>query len=173
MFCPKCATQNPDGGSFCRGCGANISLVAQALNGQVVPQTQAAPEVTDEACFTTKRGKTITLDQSFKNIFMGIAFLIVAIALSRSIGQGWWFWMLLPAFSMMGTGIAQYIRLKDRERRMVPPPHNRELPQTPYRPVEIPRRNTGELMAPVASVTEGTTRHLGVEAPTRHLEHDR
>jgi len=30
----------------------------------------------------------------------------------------------------------------------------------------------GELKAPVASVTEGTTRHLGVEAPTRHLDHD-
>ena len=27
-------------------------------------------------------------------------------------------------------------------------------------------------MAPVPSVTEGTTRHLGVEAPTRHLDAD-
>jgi hypothetical protein len=29
---------------------------------------------------------------------------------------------------------------------------------------------TGELRTPVPSVTEGTTRHLGAEAPTRHLE---
>src|ERR1051326_6573590 len=35
-FCPKCATQNLDGASFCRGCGANISLVPQALTGQMV-----------------------------------------------------------------------------------------------------------------------------------------
>ena len=34
MFCPKCATQNIDGASFCRVCGANISLVPQALSGQ-------------------------------------------------------------------------------------------------------------------------------------------
>ena len=35
MFCPKCATQNLDGASFCRACGANISLVPQALTGQM------------------------------------------------------------------------------------------------------------------------------------------
>ena len=35
MFCPKCATQNLDGASFCRTCGANISLVPQALTGQM------------------------------------------------------------------------------------------------------------------------------------------
>ena len=37
MFCPKCATQNLDGASFCRACGANISLVPQALTGQMTP----------------------------------------------------------------------------------------------------------------------------------------
>jgi len=105
---------------------------------------------------------------------MGIAFLIVAIALSRSIGAGWWFWMLLPAFSMMGTGIAQYIRLKEQEKRsmIVSSPVNQALPEP--RPYSAPRnlqpRNTGELMPPVPSVTEGTTRHLGAEAQTRHLD---
>ncbi len=104
---------------------------------------------------------------------MGIAFLIVAIALSRTIGAGWWFWMLLPAFSLMGTGIAQYIRIKEQGRGEV----FNALPSAqafadrltpPKRDLAVPR--TGELMAPVASVTEGTTRHLGVEAPTRHFE---
>ena len=40
MFCPKCASQNVDGAHFCRACGANISLVPQALTGQfpVAPQ---------------------------------------------------------------------------------------------------------------------------------------
>src|SRR6185503_8064340 len=43
MFCPNCAAQNLDGASFCRVCGANISLVPQALSGQW-PQ---APEPDD------------------------------------------------------------------------------------------------------------------------------
>jgi hypothetical protein len=105
---------------------------------------------------------------------MGIAFLIVAIALSRSIGAGWWFWMLLPAFSMMGAGVAQYIRLKEKEKRAsfesTPVPRNFTSSTAARSPKVLPRRNTGELRPPVASVTEGTTRHLGVEAATRHLE---
>jgi hypothetical protein len=165
MFCPKCATKNLEGASFCRTCGANISLVPQAMTGQVV-QPQQAPEVVDvTACGPFKRGgKELTLDQAFKNIFMGVAFLIISIALSRSIGAGWWFWLLLPAFSLMGTGVAQYIRVREREKQqlMAPSPMARAFVE--------PVRTSDELRAPVASVTEGTTRHLGVEAPTRHLD---
>jgi len=170
MFCPKCATQNLDGASFCRGCGANISLVSQALAGQMTqPQPPAAQEVDESGgfCGTKRRRgrKEATLDQAFKNAFMGIAFVLIAIALSLSrVGQGWWFWMLLPAFSLMGTGLAQYIRLKESQKQasLVAPPMQRSFAE--------PVRNHDELRAPVASVTEGTTRHLGVEAPTRHLD---
>src|SRR5918912_1034537 len=114
MFCPKCATQNLDGAHFCRTCGANISLVPQALTGQMTQPQEEVPE------WRRKRdkGKEATLDQGFKNMFMGVAFLLIAIVLSRSgMGQGWWFWMLLPAFSLMGTGIAQCIRVREREKR--------------------------------------------------------
>ena len=116
-----------------------------------------------------RENREVTLDQAFKNAFLGVAFLLVSIVLSRSgIGQGWWFWLLLPAFSMMGTGIAQYIRVREREKQnaLAPPPATRNFPER--------MRNADELMPPVPSVTEGTTRHLGVEAPTRHLEpHER
>src|SRR5215216_7388783 len=129
MFCPKCATQNLDGASFCRTCGANISLVPQALTGQIAPPVEE--EIVEGRRPRRRHSKEVTLDQSFKNIFMGIAFLIVAIALSRTIGQTWWFWMLLPAFSMMGTGIAQYIRVREKEKRssLVAPPAARDFPE--------------------------------------------
>ena len=168
MFCPKCATQNLDGASFCRGCGANISLVPQAMTGQVVqPQPEEEIEERGGRSRRGKRAREASLDHAFKNIFMGFAFLIIAIALSRTIGQAWWFWMLLPAFSMMGTGLAQYIRVREREKRaaLMPPAMSHAFTEQPRPP--------GELRAPVASVTEGTTRHLGVEAPTRHLDHER
>ena len=166
MFCPKCATQNLDGASFCRTCGANISLVPQALTGQIA---KAPDEEVDHTRGRRRDRKEVTLDQAFKNAFMGIGFLLIAIVLSRSaMGQAWWFWMLLPAFSMMGTGIAQYIRVREKEKRtsLQPPPIGRAFPERP--------RNPDELMPPAPSVTEGTTRHLGVEAPTRHLDpHER
>src|SRR5262245_53304804 len=164
MFCPKCATQNLDGASFCRSCGANISLVPQALSGQLV-QPPPLTEV-DGAC-RMRRGRELTLEQPFKNFVLGIAFVIISIVLSRTIGQVWWFWLLIPVFSLMATGLAQFIRLQEHAKKasLAPPPLNRSFTDTP--------RAAEGLRAPVSSVTEGTTRHLGVEAPTRHLDQER
>jgi hypothetical protein len=171
MFCPKCATQNLEGASYCRSCGANISLIPQALSGQL---PQAAPDDVDlNSREGRRRGRRgLTLDHAFKNVFMGIAFLLVAISLAFSrMGGGWWFWMLIPAFSMMGTGIAQYIRIKEREKRSFLPGTIGQPMMEARTPVDaFPARNTGELIPPPPSVTEGTTRHLGAEAPTRHLD---
>ncbi len=169
MFCPKCATQNLDGASFCRTCGANISLVSQALTGQLAKP--AAEEVVEEGC---RPGKRLTLEHSFKNVFTGVAFLLIAIVLSRlPMGRAWWFWMLIPAFTMMATGLAQYIRLREREKQasLAAPPVGGAFPNraTVFQG-EVPSRHPDELRAPAPSVTEGTTRHLGVEAPTRHLD---
>jgi hypothetical protein len=152
MFCPKCATQNLDGASFCRSCGANISLVPQALTGQLTP-----PPLTEAAgSCRTRRGAELTLEQPFKRFFTGIAFVIVAIVLSRTIGAGWWFWLLIPAFSLMATGLAQYIRLQEHAKRTslaAPSPVQRTFAE---------QANTNVLMPPAQSVTEGTTRHLNV-----------
>jgi hypothetical protein len=172
MFCPKCATQNLEGASFCRSCGANISLIPQALSGQL-PQARE-----DEGLDFGRRARRRhgrgepSLDHAFKNVFMGIAFLLVAVALAFSrMGGGWWFWMLIPAFSMMGTGVAQYIRLKEREKKSFRPGTMEQPSMMPPRRVDaFPTRNTGELVPPPPSVTEGTTRQLGAEAPTRHLD---
>lgn len=171
MFCPKCAAQNGEGASFCRVCGANISLIPGALSGQV-PQVKQEDEGADgENCWQPrKRGPNI--DSAVRNFFMGVAFLAVSIALGFSrAGYGWWFWMLIPAFSMMGTGVAQYLRLKEREKQQFLPGSMAGRPlMAPRRVDEFPVRNTGELMAPPRSVTEGTTRRLGAEAPTRHFD---
>ena len=166
MFCPKCAAKNLDGAGFCRVCGANISLVPNALAGQM----QAPPshhELTRQEKRALKRAPT--LDNAFRNAFMGIAFLLVTLALSfSSVGKGWWFWMLIPAFSMMGTGIAQYIRFRESERPSLPNVMHPSI-QAPPAGNSFPTRATGELIAPPPSVTEGTTRHLGAEAPTKVL----
>jgi hypothetical protein len=170
MFCPKCATQNLDGAKFCRSCGANVSLIPQALSGQLPQAVQDDYE--DYGRKRKRHGRREpSLDHAFRSAFMGIAFLLVAIALSFSrMGMGWWFWMLIPAFSMMGTGVAQYIRLKEREKRAFPTANFSQPSLPPQMHVgAIPARNTGELVPPPPSVTEGTTRHLGAEAPARHF----
>ncbi|HXD30094.1 MAG TPA: zinc ribbon domain-containing protein [Pyrinomonadaceae bacterium] len=176
MFCPKCAAQNIDGASFCRVCGANISLVPQALAGQ--PLT-VRDDNNRAARRSRRRGsREASIEHSMKNVFVGIAFLIVALALSWS-GRGgwWWIWLLIPAFSCLGQGVAEYIRFKEETREPQPlkgyaqPTMTPTINEAPVRP-PLPARNTGELIAPPPSVTEGTTRHLGAEAPTRHLDNE-
>jgi zinc ribbon protein len=172
MFCPKCAAQNLEGASFCRVCGANISLIPQALSGQL---PQAKEE--DDSYYGRRRrrrhGREPNIDSALRNVFMGVAFLCVSIALAFSrMGYGWWFWMLIPAFSMMGSGVAQYVRVREREKQpYLPSAMAQPPPMMPQRKVdEFPVRSTGELVASPPSVTEGTTRHLGAEAPTRHFD---
>jgi hypothetical protein len=169
MFCPKCATQNLEGASYCRSCGANIKLIPQALSGQL-PQAQS-----DDFDFRRrgwKRRREGTMDGAFRSAFMGLAFLLVSIALSFSpMGRGWWFWMMIPAFSMMGSGIAQYIRMRERKGALDGANLSQPaMPMSSSRVEAFAAPNTGELMAPPPSVTEGTTRHLGAEAPTKHLD---
>jgi len=171
MFCPKCATQNVDGASFCRSCGANVSLVPSALSGQL---PQAQPDDSEGGmCSTGRRGrKEPSLDSAIRSFFMGVAFLLVSLALAFSrTGSGWWFWMLIPAFSMMATGLAQYMRVKQREKvAFQPGSFGQPSLQPPQRVNTFPARKTGELVSPPPSVTEGTTRHLGAEAATRHFD---
>jgi hypothetical protein len=89
MFCPKCGTQNPDDGRFCRSCGADLENVSAALTGK----TPKAQYVVDPR----KRG--VSWEHAITKIFTGMAFLIVAVILGvtgKFGGQNWWFWLLIP-----------------------------------------------------------------------------
>ncbi len=167
MFCPKCAAQNIEGASFCRACGANISLVPQALSGQLPQQSD------DTVAHYGRRfrRRQPTMEHGITRIMTGLGFLAVAfsIAVFAPAGRLWWFWMLIPAFSLLGKGISEILRAKDKQslNSLTRTPESIELSNPKY---VAPSRSTGELMPPVPSVTEGTTRHLGTEAPTRHFD---
>ena len=178
MFCPKCATQNMDGARFCRACGADISLVPQAMSGTLTLEKQAA----DLDAFS-QEGEPIRrlrrrhrgeqgIDKAIKPIFMGLGFLIAAIVLAFvPMGRGWWFWMFIPAFAMLGGGVAEIVRMKIEQRQLSSEraPARAVTSAAATRAAEIPARSTSELMPPPPSVTEGTTRHLGSEGPTEYL----
>jgi hypothetical protein len=178
MYCPNCGTNNLEGARFCRSCGADISLVPQALAGHL-PESQPV-ETPDEGHRGRRRRGVPSPDKAIKGMFSGLGFLVVAIVLAfLPMGRGWWFWMFIPAFATLGGGIAEWMRFKQAEQ-------GRSLPHASTTPAmgaarsasmfaaappqaAPPRRNTAELVMPPPSVTEGTTRHLGTEAPTRHI----
>src|SRR5947208_16891904 len=164
MFCPKCATQNVDGASYCRSCGANISLVPQALTGQLPVADQ--PQWADRHS-RRKRGREPSIEEAIRSIMMGVAFAVISILVSKygPGGSTWWFWLLIPAAMSFAKGLAELARLRIAKRPTFTGPQLNTV-----RPQDLPAAKTGELMTPVPSVTEGTTRHLGVEATTRKFD---
>jgi len=165
MFCPKCGTQNPGTGKFCRSCGTDLGNVSSAL--------AAKPH----APLLDKKGKPVNWEGAITKFATGIAFLAIAIVLGvtgMAGGRNWWFWMLIPAFTMMGSGIAQYVQIRKMEQGLpfyvpyeqpgaFPAASNTALPpqQTHFVSPES-RYKTGDLVPP--SVTDNTTRHLEMDS---------
>lgn len=100
---------------------------------------------------------------------MGFGFIAVALALAifgRPIGANiWWFWMLIPAFGMMGKGISEIVRANQLKAVQLPPQISYAEP-----PGSLAASRTNQLRPPVASVTESTTRHLGTEGRAQHFD---
>lgn len=170
MFCPKCGQKNPETGKFCRSCGTDLGNVSSALTGKPL-----APIV-------NKKGKQVTWEGAITKFATGLAFLAIALYLGFSNmagGRVWWFWMLIPAFTMIGSGVAQYVQLKKQEKGLggyqaADQPHviansaAGELPpkQTEYVSPES-HYKTGDLVPP--SVTDNTTRHLELDSEGRTM----
>jgi len=165
MYCPKCGTQNVEDASFCRGCGANVSLVSQALTGHLPESIVVDSKGRDKK--KDSRDDPPNLTYAIVKTFVGIAFILVALSVKnvwQMAGHIWWFWMLIPAAGSLGSGIAEFVRLNQQQKTT-------QLTGSAYLPPAIsnapgaaelpPRRrsSTSEIYTP-SSVTENTTKLL-------------
>lgn len=182
MFCPKCGTKNPDSGKFCRSCGTNLSGVSDAISGKL-------SKTESKNSKQNKKGKS-DWESALSKLFSGIAFILISVGLAfTSMGNGWWFWMLIPGFGALGSGIAQIINIKQnaqsevsinseddtkqifsqqQQRNVLPPDQTEYVSDFPSSKYE-----TGDLVPP--SVVESTTRHLEMnsEGETMTLPKDK
>jgi len=149
MYCPKCGIQTTDTAAFCRGCGSNLSLVPQALTGNLGLTGKPSGQ---------KQKKIRTMAEGITTIFSGLGFVAVAFATLyfAPAGRLWWYWLLIPAFTLMGSGLAIIAEIKLGQPQPVTP-----------QPQVTPPQNTGQIgvgepyrIAPPPSVIEATTRHL-------------
>ena len=172
MYCPKCATENSDETKFCRSCGSNLSLVPQALTGRLPDSRSSRRRHRDrERNRELEPQGPANLANGITKAFMGIGFLFVSLAVFAfaPAGRIWWFWMLIPAFAMLGKGISEIVTFKYG-------PHLTPGTSTPAMPPaartgELPPRN--EVLFPPASVTEQTTRHLDPKTdPYKYRDRD-
>lgn len=166
MYCPKCAAYNTDESRFCRACGTNLTLVSQALTGQL-PQPALSTELDQQ---DQKR-----LSKGIKELFSGLAFALVAKVLWFH-GTGWAVWLFIPAFTMLAKGLSELIPLGIKHRKAVKATYqelaklNQTSPaQSTKRTNELPPRPDFEQLPP-PSVTETTTRHLDAAPVQRPRE---
>jgi len=163
MYCPRCASQNIDQARYCRSCGANLSLVPQALSGRL-PEGQSDKVETIKGA--VKRRREPNLNRGIRRISIGVAFLLIVMVLfitrgSPGMGE---IWLLIPAFLLLGKGIGEVVTVigQGRAAKQLAEPRvaldtNQLSPQSSPDPLAPP------------SVTESTTRHLDT-APERRKE---
>jgi len=156
MYCPNCATQNADGTKFCRSCGTNLSLVPQALSGRLPEAPQRGRGRRRHR--DRERDEPATIANGITKIFMGIGFVMVAFGalFFAPAGNVWWFWMLIPAFAMLGKGIAEIVTVKYSSPTQIPGASQNAM--QPPRVAEL--QPPGDALYPPPSVTEQTTRQL-------------
>lgn len=163
MYCPKCATQNTDEASFCRSCGANVSLVSQALSGQIAAPKADVADVVRHG----RRHKPASVENAVVPFFGGLGFFLVAIAIMLFMpgGRSWGFWLFIPSFFMMGGGVSGYLRLRQHQQQSLPPaglgfnPLPSAIPPARQSTSALPPREPGANYVP-GSVAEGTTKLL-------------
>jgi hypothetical protein len=168
MYCPICAARIEDTQKFCRACGANVSLVSQALEGRAPEPQWPSPEEFHLRRRELRRKRresgqheTPSIERAATKVFTGIGFCLAALAVMFYFpgGFNWGMFLFIPGFASLGKGIGQYLQYKD-QLQLAPPVNSQPSIVAPTRPIEeISAPTTSDLQVP-ASVTEHTTKHL-------------
>lgn len=171
MFCPKCGVENPEDGKFCRSCRTDLAAVSSALSGKL-------PKLPHQYTVDPRK-RGVSWEAAITKTFTGLAFLIVSLILAftgKFGAENWWFWLLIPAFASLGSGVTQIYQLKKLERleagfvpqntpdKILSAQNNNVLPPTQTNYITLPKHSIYETddLVIQPSVTENTTRNLKV-----------
>lgn len=166
MFCPKCGVQNLDDAKFCRACGANIALVPHALTGRLMRRGDDEDE-DDELVV----GDKYTVERGVRKLVSGAVFLVAFVVMLLFFREFFWFtfWFIFPAIAKLSSGAGTLAhalhethapRVGGAGMTTTLPRANATQSLPRVRLNEVAPADTAEIVAPPASVTEGTTRHL-------------
>jgi len=186
MYCPNCGQTSPADRKFCKYCGANLSLVSQALRHGTVPgkslsETTAKilddwfgkePEPPEEKRLKDIRGGVITtLVGVGVTVFLYLFFSAVASSPAvppdaAVIVEKIWLAGLIPFLIGLGLLFNGFFLHRPAERRA-----SSTLRQpTPVGPAETQRALPEPGVAIPPSVTEQTTHRLESPSPVRNDE---
>ena len=169
MYCPNCAAQIEETQKYCRSCGTDVSLVSQALKGQLPSKGDVGIHRGPSGRLRAMRRedkKNPSIEGAVGSFFTGLGFVFVSFAalIFAPAGEIWWFWLFIPAFALMGTGIGQFLKLREQRRQQ----QGAQFDSMPSQPTfTSPTTHMPEISAPAtsdspspSSITEHTTKHL-------------
>ncbi len=169
MYCPNCAAQFEETQKYCRSCGTDVNLVSQALKGQLPSKGAVGRHRGHSGRLRERRREDKqhpSIEGAVRAFFTGLGFVFVSFAAREfaPAGKIWWFWLLIPAFSCMGAGIGQFLKLRGQHRQQQVSQFDSKTSQPTFtspttRMPEIPAPTTSEPPS-LSSVTEHTTKHL-------------
>jgi hypothetical protein len=169
MYCPNCAAQIEETQKYCRSCGTDVSLVSQALKGQLPSRGAAGMRPGHSGRLRERRRedkKPPSIEGAIQIFFSGLGIVLASFAAREfaPAGQNWWFWLLIPALSCMGAGIGQFFKLRELRQQQ----QGSQFDSTPSQPTftspttripEISAQTTSDPPSS-SSITEHTTKHL-------------
>ena len=171
MYCPRCGIENPtEDVKFCRGCGEDLRLASQALQGRIGWSSFITNKL--DGVLSSRYGHS-AYDGGI-NIFIALVCVMLAVYYMLT-GQGALiFWVVVSLGALLGMGVGVYdVYIYRRSVKGFPRDVDRvpgdlsiykSEADAPARALS-PAAQTGELRTRAASaltpsVTEGTTRHL-------------
>ena len=194
MFCPKCGTENPEEGRFCRKCGTDLGAVSKAIGSDTHTGmdlmsvdlgdiSELGAELEDLGrSRRRRRGHSDDpgdlLANGVKSAITGVGFIVVSIVLfftGVAGGHAWWWAMLIPGFATLASGLGNIAKARRAERRLeqrsagvqkAMPASSRKPAIGPAGTDFIPAKNSASFK------TGDLVPPSVVEDTTRHLEMD-
>ncbi len=151
MYCPKCAEPNNDDVKFCRSCGENLSVIAQAMTRRFPSAMLGKLDA-----YFERKNERIRRD-SISNAVIGCLFLFIGIShlLSGDGLNGTVILTFLSACFLFVWSLWDFLVFK---RSQSPNLNPSEIPSASAAKELLPERQSE--IVPPPSVTEQTTRHL-------------
>jgi hypothetical protein len=162
MYCPRCAEPNSDETRFCRNCGEDLSVIAQAM-ARHLPITL----LNKIDSYLRRKNERVRRDSIINTSLGGIFLFLSLYHLLRGDGLGFnvLFTFAVACF-MFAVGAWDYLVYR---RSLSHNPIAEELSVVPRRE-EVAGREKTTYLPPPRSVVEQTTKHLEPNRPGRRPE---
>lgn len=197
MFCPRCGTENPEEGKFCRKCGTDLKGVSRAIgsdahtggdlmtSGVTSDSELAGGDASRYSVSRASRRARHSNDPDdlyaagIRSAILGFGFLVISAVLfftNVAGGQSWWWAMLFPGFAMIAGGIGNIAKSKRLEGRAALSGKPETIRQVDGRTAARAIGAAGSDFIPAKESSKFETGDLVppsvVEGTTRHLQMD-